>query len=202
MTGLRLALRSRRVGWVVLVLVGSAVIGRVLGPHGYFVGQQAPMVIPWSVFVPLISAYLIAATTASSVPWLDRLAHRDLDVRGWLRVGALTVLAVGLVLWSTAEVPPPLSSPAAVRDLVGLLGLSLACVASLGVAAGWLPPAGLLFGAIVMRYSDADLLPVTWLVRDDGDVASMVVAGALLIGGVTVAANRRVRERQVVRGEA
>jgi len=184
LAGLRLFLKSRRTSIVVAGLVAVSVIGRVLGPQGFLVGDQSPIPLPWVVLLPVVAAYIIAAASVSPVPWLELLAQRPVAAISRCYLSAAIGLAVLLLWWATARTPPPVSTPAAIRAFLGLLGLSLVCVGLFGVTAGWLPPAGLLFAAIFVRSGGIQLLPIDWPVRDDGDLGAWVIAIAMLVVGV------------------
>jgi len=178
-----LFLRSRRAVLLLLALLGAGVVGRIWGAHGYRVGQQVPTILPWSMFLPLCCAYAIGVSAASPLPDGELLGRRCIRgyVRGYLVVA--TVLAVVAIAWAMSRTPPPISAPAALRDLAGMLGLSLVSIAVAGASSGWVLPGGLMFCAIILRMGDVDFLPVTWLVRDDSDTVSRIIAAGLFVAG-------------------
>lgn len=94
-------------------------------------------------------ACLIAATTVSTVPELERTAARSLT---GLRTGtliALLLLSSGGVLALAAGTIGLLGPASALRNLSGLTGLGLVGVAIAGNAFGWLFPTLMAAASIV-----------------------------------------------------
>lgn len=191
MTGLRLFLRSRRTAALLVSLLGTALVVRAIGDRTFLLGEEVPLAVPWAAFLPLVSAYTVAGSAMSPLPWLEYAAKRRMAL--WRRGHLVTAgaSATALVWFATSQLPPPLSSAAAVRNFFGLLGLSLIAITFLGGAGGWVVPCGAVFAAMVMRNGDDHFVPLDWLLAGAGDRGAVLAALILLAGGAVVTWSRR-----------
>jgi hypothetical protein len=190
LTGLRLFLKSRRAGILVVSLTLAAVASRALGSRAFYVGEEVPLPIPWTIFLPLLSGYFVAASTVSPLPMMELIARRRASMLARLYLLAMCGVAVCLLYLATCLTPPPVSSVTAVRGFLGLLGLSLLSIAVLGSAAGWTLPCGAVFVVLVLRNGDDRFAPLDWLLADDGDLVAFVPAIALLCAGAAITWSR------------
>lgn len=197
MKGLWLFLKSRHAIALLVWLAGAAAGGRALGPRGYVAGEEVPILIPWVAFLPLVTAYAVATAAVSPLPVLERTGRRRVAMFSRLYLVTASALGIASLWFATEPVPPPFSTVAAIRDYLGLLGVSLVCLALLGGAAAWTVPCGAVFMAVVLRNGDTDFAPLEWLLADDGDRGAFAVAFGLLMAGGAATWSRMFLRRGV-----
>jgi len=196
MTGLWLFLKSRRVIALLGALALVAIVGRLLGGRSFRLGEEESVIFPWVLLLaPAASAYAIAGAVVSPFPVLEMLASRGVSRIARLYLVTTAAIAVLLLWWATQSVPPPLSTPSALRAFVGLLGVSLIAIAMLGVTVAWVVPCGLLFSAIVLLNGNERFFLIDWIVGFDDDAAALVTALVLLIIGVSATWTRSFQLR-------
>jgi hypothetical protein len=168
----------------------ASLAGLSLGPHAFYLGEAAPLPIPWVVFVPLLDSYIVAACVISPLPRMELLAQRRLAILSHAYLASVVIVATLLVWLATSRTPPPISSMSAIRNFLGLLGLSLISIALFGAALAWMLPCGIVFTAIAIRNGDDGFLALDWLLAPDTDKEALMIAGILLAVGIVATRTR------------
>lgn len=184
MRPLWLLARQRRAPVAALGLVVVVVAGALLGPTAVRIGSLQPITVPVVVLLPVAAACLIALTTVSTIPELERTADRPMTVLRLLLLLALLLPTTALLALVTAGSVGQLGPPATIRNLLGLTGLGLLGVAVLGGSFGWLPPcvlAGLAF--IAGARGDGTAHPWAFVIRPNNDPIAFTTAVVLLLAG-------------------
>lgn len=191
--------RQRRAPVAAIGLIVVVVVGVLLGPTAVRAGSLQPITVPVVVLLPVAAACLIAITTVSTMPELERTADRPMTVvRLLLLLLALLLPTTALLALVTAGSVGHLGPPATVRNLLGLTGLGLLGVAVLDGSFGWLPPcvlAGLAF--IVGARGDGTAHPWAFVIRPNNDLIAFTTAVVLLLAGTiaSLAAQQRAATR-------
>ncbi|MFF2773415.1 hypothetical protein ACFVU3_00765 [Streptomyces sp. NPDC058052] len=182
---MRLYLRSRAVPGTLAVLLAAVAAVWVLAPEEGSPHARVPVLM-----APLLVAAAIGASLHTPSDELDRTA-----VRPWwpLRLGHVLVpvaLAAGLFALVLPGHPAEFGAPAAVRNTLGLTGLTAGAAALAGARASWLPPVTYT-AAVYLTPPDAGAAAWWgWALRPAPEGAAWTVAGALLCAGTVLFAWR------------
>ncbi|WP_435974062.1 hypothetical protein [Streptomyces sp. Qhu_M48] len=139
---MRLYLRSRAVPATLAALVGTAVVAALaarwlLSLPGFDHTARLPVV----VFGPLLAVAAIGTGLHTPSDELDRTAVRPWWPRRLAHLLAPTALAVGLLALAVPGHAEAFGPPAAVRNTLGLAGVTAGAAALVGARLSWLPPA-------------------------------------------------------------
>ncbi|MGH3715240.1 MAG: hypothetical protein ACRDT4_17520 [Micromonosporaceae bacterium] len=187
MTGLRLFVRSRRLLATAGALLAVNAAGVTIGAAELRVNEHSDVGLPWLLFLPLASACLIGLSLRSPLHDFDLTAARSLPL--W-RLGQIAALATGSALAITAlasQLQGAFGPLAAIRNLIGLLGLALLGARLIGGRLAWLLPCLWLLAATTMGDPRSTLPPWDWPVRHDNDFPAIAVALLLAVAGLAAA---------------
>lgn len=169
--------RSRRVGWCLAVIGGTAGVRWLVRIPAAGPGVFATLL---RLVLLVAAATVVAAGLAGPFGSVERTAGTRLP---WLRCGqvfATTLVAAGAFALTGTSM----------RDLAGFVGLTLLTGAVLGPARCWTVP----LGYVLVCASEVDLGEQPWWawpLRAAGDVGALAVAAVLLVAGVVVATRRQ-----------
>ncbi|HEV7900021.1 MAG TPA: hypothetical protein VGP31_19485 [Planosporangium sp.] len=198
MTGLRLLLKSRRSLLLAALLVTVAVITRLAGGQRFLIGEQEPVPLPWAAVLPTVSAYAVAATAMSSMPLVEHQAARRIAGIQAAYLLAAAVIGAAFVAWGAAPLTGDVAVVGALRNYLGLLGLSLLGCAVLDAGLGWALPLSCLGTGVVAGGARVHTVLLDWLIRPGGDPPAAWFASALLLAGAGLFLSPRLRRRQAV----
>ncbi|WP_306213181.1 hypothetical protein [Actinoplanes sp. RD1] len=182
MRWLALYLRSRRVPAALAVTAGLQALLWTL----WSVFSDARDVNPVMVILAVLLLVTIPAMTLSGA---DDALERTASLRWpWRRAAHLLVaLAVVLALLLVTQATGARFSPVdvAVRDAVGLLGLTALGAAVLGAARAWFAPLGWTLAVLLYPLEGTVLKELaTWQMQAPGNTVALVTAAVLGAGGL------------------
>ena len=196
MTGVRLILKVRRSASLLAVLLAVAVIARAIGSRGFLVGDQTPVPLPWAAVLPVICAYAVASSAESPMPLAEHQAARRMAMVQLTYLFAAALVAAALIAWATAPLTGTVTMIGALRNYLGLLGLSLLGIALLGVGLGWAVPLACVGVGVIAGGLPVHPVVIDWLIRQDRDLAAAGFAASLLVAGaIAFLAPARTRQR-------
>jgi hypothetical protein len=165
--------RSRRAGWCLAAITVTAGLRWLVRTPATEPGVFATLL---RLVLPIAAATVVTAGLAGPFGLVERAAGTRLP---WLRCGqvvATTLVAAGAFALAGANM----------RDLAGLVGLTLLTGAALGPARCWIVPLGYALacaGEVVFGEQPW----WAWPLRAAGDVGALAMAMALLVAGMVVA---------------
>lgn len=183
MTGLRLLAKSRNLMAVTVGIVAVAIISYLVGDRRLTLAYGGGVGIPYATVLPLACACFVGLSARSPFQGLEGAASRSVTtirVTLMLSLMGLSALAVGL---STRGLPPPVADIAAVRNLIGLAGLTLIAASLTGSRTSWVLPCCYVVTVLSLGTGPSDGL-WAWILRPDGDPASLLLAVAIFMSGV------------------
>ncbi|MEU7293887.1 hypothetical protein AB0A76_11875 [Streptomyces exfoliatus] len=138
---MRLYLRSRALPGTLAALAGTAAVAAwaawwLVSLPGFDHTARLPVV----VFGPLLAAAAVGASLHAPSDELDRTAVRAWWPRRLAHALAPTVLAVALFALALPGHAEEYGAPAAVRNTLGLVGVTAGAAAVVGARLSWLPP--------------------------------------------------------------
>lgn len=184
MTGFTLFIRSRRLlaATIALVVLHLAAIVARGAHHQPREGSDA--VVPWLIFLPLVSACIVTLYLRSTAYDLDLTAARWL---GLWRVGyVLLMLAIAAVASAVlmAGVPGPAGEVATIRNLLGLTGLAMLAGRVLGSRHSWTLPTIYVFATVTFGNPAGHGPSWDWAIHYDADTTALYIAVLLLTTGL------------------
>lgn len=194
MRGLWLFARTRRTATAVLVLLGLGLVERFLGQAALQLSGNNSFSVPWVVVVPLAAGTVIGTSTRSLAAHWELTSARNQAAYRIGHVIALFLLAAVATTWGAAPLTGPLTTPAALRNLVGFTGLALIAAVMLGGnLARTLPVVG---GIATLTAGTNQGVPRGWAwpILANGDQRAVLIALALLAAGAAAIAVRRPTE--------
>src|SRR5919198_437552 len=189
MTGLRLFIRSRRLIATAAALVIVNASGVAIGTAELRVTEHSDVAFPWLLFLPLASACLVGLSLRSPLHDFDVTAARALPRWRLTQIAALALPTALAVITLAGQLPGAHSTVAALRNLIGLLGLALLSGRFIAGRLAWLTPSIWLFAATTLGDPRSTLPPWDWPVRYDNDYGAFLVAALLCVAGLVAAAS-------------
>jgi len=190
MRGLWLFARTRRTTTAVLVLLGLGLLERIIGQATFRLSDNNSFSVPWVVVVPLVAATVIGTSTRSmAAQWeLTTARHQAAYRAGHAMV--LLLLAAGATAWGSDLLTGPLTTTAALRNLLGFTGLALLGAVAAGGNLAWTLPVVAGLATLTAGTSQGSPRSWAWPILADNDKGAILAAVALLmIGTAAVTAN-------------
>ncbi|MEU5398377.1 hypothetical protein ABZ348_03650 [Streptomyces sp. NPDC005963] len=188
--------RSRRLPAALALLVATALLTARAGDWStgqtrWDQGASAPAI----VFAPLLASVVVGSTLPSPGDELDRLSARAWWPRRLVHLLGLTSLAALLLALAVPGAPGDSGAPAAVRNLLGAMGLVTLATTLCGARVSWLPVSVY----AVMAFTAAPhartggLVVWAWALQPGAASWTWLVAGALFTAGAVLHAGRGAR---------
>jgi hypothetical protein len=198
MSGILLFGKLRRWGAVLATSLASAALIIICGPIRYSLNPNDGFLIAVVAQVPLVTAVVIQAASASPVPVVERRAARPLRrfrAANYLVLTAATgvILALAASLLGSTAATNEFGAFAVARNLCALIGASYISASLLGQSLGWcLPAAWTILPYVLLTQESGKHEVLTLVTQPDSSYAAFIAAAlSWLTGLFLVSATRR-----------
>jgi hypothetical protein len=195
MSGWRLFLRARRQA---AVAVGVALVGAVtlaLGHRVFLLRYGSGASVPYATLTPAFSAGLVALSCRSGMHEWEQAAARPLAAYRAVSLGLVLGWAIVWTVLAQPAVPGSLGDAAAVRNLLGFVGIALGTGAAIGGRLAWVGP---LVTAITVLSLGSSVtgsnVLLVWPLAPDSNVAAWSAALLLFLAGTVLVVVKGTRE--------
>lgn len=186
--------RSRRTAATIAALVVIDSAGLMLRHSVFRFPGSSGFGVPWVTLLPFLSACAIGLSVRSPMNEIEGTAARSMRRARLAHAGTILVIAALLTAPTAGTLPPPVSLPAALRNLLGLTGLATLCGRFLGGRLSWVLPTAFTLTALTVGASDGIPRNWAWILAPDLDRMSWGLAVACAAVGCMALAQGPTRE--------
>ncbi len=189
-----LFVRAHRAHYLLAAIVAVGLVARAVGTSAVRFRLTDSLSVPWLMFVPVIDASLIGLCTASATRKWDQQTRRNL--RPIVLTTLLTLLGASMAATSFAagNLTGGYSAAAAVRNLVGFVGMALVGAVLVGALLAWVLPLLYATISVVGGEQGGNVQAWAWPALPDGHPGATGQALLWLVLGLWLASTFYLRQ--------
>lgn len=184
MSGPWLFVKARRTATAVLVLLGLALVERILGSASLRLSENSSLSIPWVVIVPLVAGTVIGLSTRSTAAHWELFSARHQAAYRIAHTVTLCLVGAVSTAWGSNPLIGPLTTQGALRNLAGFTGLALIAAVAIGGNLAWTLPLAVGLASLTAGTSQGSPRGWAWPIQPDSNTAATLVALILLAVGM------------------